>query len=142
MSRIELVLLCGLAMSVGLAGCGDTPRRSGPPGTDSGPTSIDGGRTGVDAGPGLPDTGPPIGIDSGPPIGIDSGPGLPDAGPRDSGLSLPDTGFPIADGGGLPGLDGALPGVCVVDSDCAPGEMCCELIPGLTFCLASCMGFP
>jgi len=139
------VVACAVLLSAGSLGCGG--RRGGGSGfLDSGMSTRDAGGfdsgstpppdSGAmptpDSGPSLFDAGPPR-VDAGGPPRVDAGgPPRVDAGgpPRiDSGLpGLPDAGLPVLPDGGIL--------TCTVPADCAPGDTCCVLLPGLPgFCL-------
>jgi hypothetical protein len=130
-------VLFAFALVLTLGACSNRGRTRAP---------VDGGAARVDSGtpPPLTDGGP-IGFDSGRPPGFDGGrPGFDGGRPGfDGGLPFPtDGGFPFPTEGGLPFGDAGLP-ICMAPTDCPSGQMCCELLPGIGFCMATCSGgFP
>ena len=140
--RFGSVVVTGLLALVVGAGCGGSHRGGGfidsgaradgaMPRVDSGLTPpVDGGLPMMDGGPRpLADAGPPR-PDSGVVVRPDAGPPRPDSGiVRPDAGSRPDAGIvpPLPDGGGF--------AMCTSSSDCAPGNDCCMLLPGIGLCL-------
>jgi hypothetical protein len=136
----RLDLLVAGAIVLALAGCGGGRRGGGGlvvdsgapradaamPMTDAGivPRTDSGTMPLMDAGTVRPDAGPPR-PDSGGVVRLDAGPPRPDSG-----------GVVRLDAGGLPPLpDGGGLGACTSVADCAPGNDCCMLLPGIGLCL-------